>query len=408
MLTPYGDTVRQCCQDAIHSHFAVTVRSALQSLLNAFLEHERDTFLGCDPYQRTQRRTGYRNGCEERYFETIVGPVRVRMPRVRQSREPFRPLAISLYQRRQPKIDRTIVEMVARGLSTRQAARVLERCFDTVVSPATISNVVARVDRMVQAFHSRPLERGYRWLYLDAKHCYVSHRRKRRGRGKKKKAVVLLAFGVRHDGISELVDFRIADCESYEHWSGFLSDLEARGVKRRDRHGRELEMNVTDGDMGLLEALALVWPTVPSQRCIFHKVQNIADHLRDRSWRQAILSTAAGIYDGLTGRRQAEARLRRWAQDWGEHEPEAVQNFQMEFDRTLTYLNAPAQQRRRLKTNNVIERFIEELNRKIKQTRVFVNEASLERAVFITWQKLQADGYPETAPDHQNLFTRNS
>ena len=311
MLTAYRDTERQDCQDAIHSHLAETARWTLQRLLNAFLEYERDVFLACQPYQRTARRTGYRNGSEERYFDTAFGPLRIRMPRVRQTTKPFRPLAISLYQRRQSTIDQAIVDMVARGLSTRQAARLLQRCFGTAVSPATISNVVARIDRMVGAFHTRPLQRGYRWLYIDGKHCYVSHRRKRRGRGKKKKAVVLLAFGVRHDGVSELVDFRIADSESYEHWSGFLSDLEARGVKRRDRHARELEMIVTDGDMGLLEALALVWPTVPSQRCIFHKVQNIADHLHERSRRRTILNEAAAIYDGLSGRRQAEARLCR-------------------------------------------------------------------------------------------------
>jgi transposase-like protein len=80
----------------------------------------------------------------------------------------------------------------------------------------------------------------------------------------------------------------------------------------------------------------------------------------------------------------------------------------MEFERTLTYLNAPPERWARLKTNNLIERFIQELNRKIDQVRVFVNEESLDRTVFLSWQKLQANGYPETAAEDANLLTRNS
>ena len=55
----------------------------------------------------------------------------------------------------------------------------------------------------------------------------------------------------------------------------------------------------------------MVYPTVPNQRCVFHKVQNIAEHLRDRSHRQAILDQAGAIYHELHSRRQAALRLQR-------------------------------------------------------------------------------------------------
>ncbi len=403
----YTDTLRSRCQDAIWKQLQNNARFTLQLMLNDFLQVERDQFLGCLPYQRASTRKGYRNGAEDRLFDTPFGTITLRMPRVRNTEDPFRPLAVQLYQRRHHHINRIIVELVARGLSTRQTARALHSSFGAVVSAQTVSNVVARIDLLVRHFHRRDLERGYRWLHLDAKHTYISHKRKRHARGKKKKAVVLIAWGVRHNGQAELVDYRIADKENADNWTDFLSDLEARGLREHDRNYRPLEMIVTDGDMGLLQALAMVWPRVPKQRCIFHKVQNIAGHLRDRSRREAILCEAAAVYHVQTPDR-ARYRLRRWARKWRELEPAAVRNFDFDFDSTLIYLNAAPQHRRRLGTNNPIERLIKEINRKINQAGVYPNQASLERAVYLTWQRLQADGYPRTRTDEENLFTRNS
>jgi transposase-like protein len=393
-------------QEQVHLVFAEEIRFMMQSMINRSLESERDGFLNCEPYERTEGRQGYRNGHEERHLDTLFGPVRVLMPRVAETDEPFRPLTLDAYQRRQKRIDEIIVELVARGLSTREAARMLKSCFGATVSPATISNVVAQIDALVDRYHQRSLARGYRWLYLDGKRCKISYRRRRRGRGKKKDASVLVAFGVRYDGVAELVDYRVVDAEDGRNWEAFLTDLERRGLKRRDGNHRELQMIVSDGDMGLLGAMEMVWPTVPKQRCIFHKVKNIADYLHERENREAILDDASAIYRGLRSRHQARCRLRRWVERWRELEPDAVRNFQMDFDHTLTYLQAPEHRRRRLKTNNIAERFIKELNRKIQQTGIFVNAQSLDRAVFLVWQKLQANGYPETADEDETLFPR--
>lgn len=406
MSAIYSDTARHVLQAQLHHIFAGEIRFMMQWMINRSLKKERDGFLKCESYERTEKRKGYRNGYEERHLDTLFGPVRVLMPRVAQTDEPFRPLTLDAYQRRQKKIDEIIVELVARGLSTREAARMLKSCFGATVSAGTISNVVKQIDSQVRQYHQRSLARGYRWLYLDGKRCKVSYRRKRRGRGKKKDASVLVAFGVRHDGVAELVDYRVVDAEDAENWEAFLTDLEQRGLKRRDRNNRELEMIVSDGDMGLLGAMAMVWPNAPKQRCIFHKVRNIAKYLHDRDNREAILEGASAIFHDLQSRHQAHCRLRRWAKRWRELEPDAVRNFQMDFDHTLTYLQAPEHRRRRLKTNNIAERFIKELNRKIKQTGVFVNEESLDRAVYLVWQKLQANGYPETAADDESLFPR--
>lgn len=69
---------------------------------------------------------------------------------------------------------------------------------------------------------------------------------------------------------------------------------------------------------------------------------------------------------------------------------------------TLTYLNTPVRERRRLKTNNPIERLIKELNRKIKDVGIFPSSGSWEKCTWLLWEKLKATHYARTvAPNRR-------
>jgi len=377
----------------------------LGRLLEGFMERERDAHLGCAAYERSRARRGYRNGYQERRLETSWGPLVLRRPKVRGI-GPVPTLVLDRYQRRQREVDRLVLDWLACGVSAREASRLLEARFGDLLSAGGVSRVVASLDQSVRAFHSRPLTHGYQFLYLDGKHGQVSRLRKRRGRGKGKKAVLLVAWGVRHDGSEELVDFRVADSESEACWTAFLTDLEVRGVQRRNRWNQALDMIVTDGEAGLREALWMVYPTVPKQRCVFHKVQDIADHLKDRTHRAAILSSAAAIYKGLTTPYQGIYRLGRWKDYWQEVEPEAVRNFAHEFEDTLSYLGAALSWQRRLKTTNPIERFIRELNKKTHKVGTYPSAWSWERMTYLVWEKLRTHGYaPTRRADLRAAFT---
>jgi transposase-like protein len=397
------DAARARCQDAVWLRIRSAAHDQLKHLIEAVMLQRRREFCHCRPYERSPRRRALRNGFYHRSLDTTMGTIRLRVPRVRpaagrmgadQCR--FDALVLDAYGRRRREVDAAVLDWIACGQSTREVSRSLRACFGCVLSAAGVSRVVAGLDARVRAFHRRPLVAGYRFAYFDAKHWYVSHLRRRRGRGRKKKAVLLLAWGVRHNGAEELIDFRVADAESEAAWTGFLTDLERRGLKRRNPWNLPLEMIVTDGDAGLRSALWMVYPTVPKQLCAFHRVQSLAEHLRDRGHRRALLSTAAALYDGLRSRRQAMMRLRRWAARWADREPEAVRRLQSDFEDTLTYLNAPAAWRRRLKTSNPIERLIRELNRKTNKVGPYPSAKSWERATYLLWQKLQAQGYAPT------------
>ena len=394
-------------QDRFQHQLVGKVKGLVEAIFNAIMQQEQLFFLGCLPYERCPQRRGHRNGYQHRFLESRWGTLQLRIPRTRGTPVPFRTVLIDRYRRRQRHLEELICHLVAAGLSHRRVARLAEEFLGVQLSPQSISAILAQLDEEIGRFHRRALQGRYHTVYLDGKHgksCFPA-RRGRRGRGKKKEAVLLVAWGVTQQGKEELIDYRVAPAESQEHWQAFLTDLEARGLRREPGEKETLKLIVSDGDGGLEAARLMVYPRVPYQPCVFHRLQAIAGHLEDRSHRRALMGEAADIYRDLRTAPQARARLECWRRRWLPVEPEAVRCFCADFEATLVYLSLPEGDRPRVKTSNPIERFIKELNRKIKEVGVFPSNRSWDRMTYLTWHYLQSGGYPKSSQLH---FTHNS
>jgi len=379
-------------------------RRVMEGMLNRMLEAERMLFVGVVPYERSALRRGRRNGYDARTLDSRWGALRLRIPKVRQSADAFRSRILRAYQRRENDVERCVLEWVACGMSTRAVSQEMVRAFGAILSAGTVSAVVSRIDADVQAFHRRPIERGYRYVYLDGKYGKVS-RPARRGRGKARQAVLLLGWGIRHDGREELIDFRVAPDESEASWDGFLRGVRERGMTEENRWGERLERFITDGDQGIASALALNYPTTPHQVCVFHKVKNLLGDLRDKSLKGAIQGEAGAVFEAAT-RAEATARLEHWKKCWTRTEPLAVAHFMRDVDKMLLFYESPPLLRRRLKTSNPIERFIRELDRKFERVGVFPSARSWERTTYLVYRQLLQRGYAPTRPLHN--LTRTS
>ncbi len=121
------------------------------------------------------------------------------------------------------------------------------------ISAGTVSQGAKTLDTEVAAFHRRPLKDHYPVLTLDG----VVHSRKAGAL----RRPFLVALGLRPDGRTEIIDYRLAVAESATQWELFLNDLFRRGLE-----GARLEMICVDGGAGLLAALPVVYPDIPIQR----------------------------------------------------------------------------------------------------------------------------------------------
>jgi putative transposase len=329
---------------------------------------EQGRRVGCGRYKRSPRRRGYRNGSFERDLLTSYGWIEgLKVPRVREGG--IESEVLERYRRRQRAVDRVLLEAFLLGHSTRKSIRWFRRLFGAEISAQAVSNIVKELDYQVQQYHRRWLGDDYRFLYLDGLWITLS-------KPVKVKKVLLVALGVKEDGSQELLSFQLADSESESWWWGFLSDLKARGMK-----GENLEVMVSDGAPGLVKAIHSLYPRVSHQPCTFHKANDIAQHLANKSHRHRIIADALHIFEATTAT-QVRKRLRFFCHKWGAQEPKAVRNLVRGFEHCLTYLEYPDPIRTMLKTNNPIERYIQELRRRIIPMRSFNNAKSAERIIY--------------------------
>src|SRR5437899_1795790 len=59
------------------------LRDGMQVLAQALMELEVTQHVGAEPYERTSSRIGQRNGTREREWDTRVGTIELKVPRVR-------------------------------------------------------------------------------------------------------------------------------------------------------------------------------------------------------------------------------------------------------------------------------------------------------------------------------------
>jgi putative transposase len=344
------------------------VRSEVKQLLEQALEAERTTRLAVGRYVRdSEARCDYRNGYYQRDLGTRLGLIQgLRVPRTRHGGGSQ---LLPRYQRRQECVHGLVREAFLRGISTRQVGEVLEPVLGEAYSAQTVSRIARGLDAAVERFHGRQLRDEAVYLFLDGVVLKV-----RDARGKVRRRVVLVAYGITAGGRREVMGYRLAEGESEASWTAFLQGLYLRGLE-----GRALRLVISDGSPGLRAALGLVYPRVAVQLCWAHKLRNVADKVRRREG--CCVAQAATIYRARS-RGQAQRAFRRWATRWQQRRPRAVATVEQNLEELLNFFTVPEAHWQKVRTTNVIERAFREVRRRTRPMSSFTNPASCDRIVF--------------------------
>src|SRR5437868_849259 len=268
----------------------------------------------------------------------------------------------------------------------------------------TINERINQIEPLLQQAHREPITEVPTVVQFDgiwvtiqsqSQTSKADKRQRRRHQRSGKQVVVLVALGFWNDGSGrrEILDWQIAKSEEHTEWESLLHRLWQRGL----RPEKGLQMVVRDGSGGLGEALALVYgSTVLEQRCLFHKLRNVADKARSelkgedkREERKQLLEQASAIYQAESAA-QARERLARWAEQWRECAPKAVATLQRDFEQTLVYYSLPAVAREWIRTTSLLERTNRQLRRKFRQAVTFGSRKGAEVAIYLQVQRLHA------------------
>lgn len=377
-------------------------REALKKILEEQVEEELTLHTGRKWYERREAGSEplYRNGTVERTLYTELGPVVLKLGRLRKaiySKVLFR------YQRRPAHVNRLILACFLLGMSTRKAAKALSMLLGDGLSHQTVSTIAKTLDREVKKYHTRELSNDYRFLYLDAVHL------RKKGAVKVVKKTVLTVTGVTHDGTHERIDFFISNGESEASWEGFVQDLYNRGLT-----GEGVELIVVDGNRALANALERIYPRIPRQLCWAHKMRNVSNHLSRSQWKE-VKPYVQAISHG-EGRKDAIKAFWEFSKRFKGKHPKAVATVADNLDHLLEFYrirpsgkllqerDREAQRQltltlwRKIRTTNLIERSFREVKRRTRPMGVFENKESMERIIFSVFY------YLDLKDENNNLF----
>ena len=355
--------------EAVNAASMAFKKALIERILGAELSHHLGYSLGAD---KPDEAGNHRNGASGKTVLTEDGPLRIDVPRDRQSS--FEPLLIPKHERRFTGFDDKIVAMYARGMTVREIQGFLAEQYGTEVSPDFISSVTDAVMAEVTAWQSRPLESMYPVVFFDALRVKIREDAVVRNKA------IYLALGVLPDGTRDILGLWIENAEGAKFWMKVFNDLKTADIL----------IAVTDGLKGMPEALAAVFPATTLQTCIVHLIRNSLDYA---SWkdRKALAAAIKPIYTAPSAE-AALAELDTFAQSpWGEKFLTVAAAWRRAWDRVIPFFTFPPPIRRVIYTTNAIESVNARLRKIIKTRGHFPSDDAATKLIWLALRNITTD-----------------
>ena len=252
----------------------------------------------------------------------------------------------------------------------------------------------------IDAWRKRPLEGEYPYVFVDG----VWH--KRSWGGSVENVSVLVAIGVGRDGHREVIGVAEGMKEDSASWEQFVRGMIERGLKG-------VRLVVGDRCAGLVSTVSSMLPDARYQRCMVHFMRNVMSKVppNHREWASAALKAVFA----MESRGSALAKAESVAAEMESRKLKAAAGCLREgIGETTTYLlpEYPAERRRRIRTNNMIERLNREIRRRTRVVGSFPDGNSAlmlicARIRYVTANEWSTRRYLDMSRLDDNLMTAN-
>ena len=358
-----NDWLRKQLESADPDLLREMVHSFAETLMSADADETCGAPYGVVSAERVNRRNGYRT----RRWDTRVGTIDLRIPKLREGT--ISPTGFSM---RGPGPSGPLSNVSPKPMSggfPRGGSRGWWKPLGIAsLSKSQVSEIAKDLDEMVDDFRNRPLDRApYTYVWADALTMKV------REGGRVANVALLHAVGVNGDGHREILGLEITTTEDGAGWLSFWRGLVARGLSG-------VQLVVSDDHTGLVEAIRATLPGASWQRCRTHYMRNLLTKV-PKAAQQMVATIVRTIFaqpdpdtvwaqhrrvvDQLQGAGFAEA---------AEHLDEAAADL-------LAFTGFPKQHWRQVWSNNPQERLNREIRRRTDVVEIFPTRASVIRLV---------------------------
>ena len=343
------------------------LRSSAQQMLAQAIEAERDEFL---THYRDQRsaaglqavvNSGYH---PSRQVQTGIGPVAVRMPKVRSNTaEPvtFRSSLVPPYLRRSMQLEEFVPYLYLKGISSGDMADVLRMLVGDDQARGFSASVVSRLKQVWEDEYKHWVQGDLscdQWVYIWADGIYSGLR------SDDVKLCALVVIGVNEHGQKRFLALEDGVRESTQSWRELLLGLKSRGMNVP-------KLAIGDGAMGFWSALDEIYPDTRHQRCWVHKTANVLNALPKSSQPKA-KQALHQIWMAET-REQAQRAFGLFVQMYKDKYPKAVEVLQKDRDQLLAFYDFPASHWQSIRTTNPIESTFATIRHRTKRSKGCLN-----------------------------------
>ena len=353
---------------------AAVSRQLLKLTVETALNEELEDYLGYPKHASKGHGTGNsRNGYSPKNLKSNHGDVEISTPRDRNSH--FEPQLLPKGRTRLTKMDDQILALYARGMTTRDIAATFKEMYDADVSHTLISRVTDAVIDEVIAWQNRPLDSVYPVVYLDC--ITVKVHQDKRVINKS----VYLALGINTEGHKELLGMWLSETEGAKFWLGILTELQNRGIQ-------DIFIAAVDGLTGFPEAIETVYPKTRVQLCIVHMVRNSLKYVSFKD-RKEVAADLKRIYRSVTIA-EAEKELDTFAAKWDGKYASISRIWHRHWENVIPLFDYPDEIRKIIYTTNAIESLNSVIRKAIKNRRIFPNDDSALKIIYLAVQKASA------------------
>ena len=342
-------------------------RAMLKAFSEAVMSAEASAQCGAAYGERTEERENTRNGYRTRPWDTRVGTIELKVPKLRQG--VYAPEFLLCPRRRaEQALVAVICQAYIEGVSTRRVDDLVKAMGIEGISKSEVSRLAAELDERVAEFRNRSLDTGpYRYLWIDA----LTQRVREGGRVVNVSAVI--ATSVNAEGKREIVGFDVVTTEDTGAWTAFLRGLVARGLSG-------VELVVSDAHGGIKAAIASVFAGASWQRCRTHFMANLASRVPKSSW-PMVATLVRSIFE-QADKEATWSQLGHVVDNLTEAGFSDVAAYVLDAaDDILAFSAFPTEHWPKIRSNNPQERLNKEIRRRTDVVGIFPNRQAVIRLV---------------------------
>ena len=388
-----GNVIELAGRDEGQDPLTDMLRAGAQQLIQQAVEAELQHLLAQHTDNRTSAGTAgvVRNGyLPERELQTSLGPIPVRIPKVRSrtgEAVTFRSALVPPYVRKTRTLEAALPWLYLKGVSSGEMGAALEVLVGSDakgLSASTVSRLKQAWAQEYRQWNERRLDRD-QWVYIWADGVYSGLR------AEQTKLCALVIIGVNERGEKHFLAIEDGVRESTQSWREVLLNLKSRGMNMP-------KLAIGDGAMGFWAALEEVLPETRQQRCWMHKTMNVLNCLPKSSQPKA-KQALHNIWQAET-RTEAEQAFDLFIATYDAKYPKATLCLQKDREELMAFYNFPATHWQSIRTSNPIESTFGTIRHRTKRSKGCLSRDGMLHMMFKlgmcaeeNWRRLRGFNY---------------